>query len=100
MGKFERRTCDYTFKNELGETVKCNNYGKHGHENNRWYCDEIHHDIVNNINNQRKNDYINEYKEKLINYIKKQQKFYNGTEIDLILDILLQKIINGEFNNE
>lgn len=39
-------------------------------------------------------------KEKLINYIKKQQKFYNGTEIDLILDILLQKLINGEFNNE
>lgn len=65
----------------------------------RLYCDFCQ-DIVDAINKKRKENYINEYNEKLINYIKKQQKFYNGTEIDLILDILLKKIINGEFNNE
>ncbi|WP_425381803.1 hypothetical protein [Spiroplasma endosymbiont of Polydrusus pterygomalis] len=39
-------------------------------------------------------------KEKLINYIKKSQKEYENTEIDLLLDILVQKIRSGEFDNE
>ncbi|WP_425381695.1 hypothetical protein [Spiroplasma endosymbiont of Polydrusus pterygomalis] len=39
-------------------------------------------------------------KEKLINYIKKSQKEYENTEIDLLLDILVQKIRSDEFDNE
>ncbi len=37
-------------------------------------------------------------KEKLVNYIRKEQEKYEGTEIDVVLDILLQKINNGVFN--
>ncbi|WJG70321.1 hypothetical protein SIXOD_v1c14250 [Spiroplasma ixodetis Y32] len=37
-------------------------------------------------------------KEKLVSYIMKKQQIYEGTEIDLVLDILLQKINNGVFD--
>ncbi|WP_272873903.1 hypothetical protein [Spiroplasma ixodetis] len=36
----------------------------------------------------------------LVNYIRKKQQKYEGTEIDLVLDILLQKINDGVFDNE
>lgn len=90
--------CDYV--DNTGKRCKTLTSKKPNPNNNmRLYC-SFCQGIVDAINEKRKENCINEYKEKLINYIKKQQKFYNGTEIDLVLDILLQKIINGEFNNE
>lgn len=66
---------------------KCNKYYKKHKEKCREEKCREKNIMVININ-----------KEKLINYIKKQQKVYNGTEIDLVFDILLQKVIIGEFN--
>lgn len=67
------RYCDFSYiDTKTGENIHCYEKEKlKENENNRLYC-VIHQLKVDAINNTRKEQYINEYKQKIIIWLNKQ----------------------------
>ncbi|WP_342253092.1 hypothetical protein [Spiroplasma endosymbiont of Zeiraphera isertana] len=94
-----RWQCDYYENN-----IRCEEYSKiqphKDFNNNRVYC-ENHWKIINKINQERKEFAINQYKQKIIKFLRKE---FINFENDLInlpvikINLLMDKIENGEFD--
>lgn len=101
----ENIPCCFSEVNEVGKHIaNCTNLPTKLDKDNvqiRYFCDE-HMIKVKNIRRKMAQKYINEYKEKLIKYLKNkiENDEYRSASNDAIYYSLIQKIKNGEFNND
>ncbi|WP_338974878.1 hypothetical protein [Spiroplasma endosymbiont of Tricholauxania praeusta] len=92
----ENIPCCFSEVNEVGKHItNCTNLPTKLDKDNvqiRYFCEE-HMIKVENIRRKMAQKYINEYKEKLLEHIKNIN--FKG-----IFGLLIEKIENGEFDNE